>query len=249
MSSTETGFYHAILIGAITLLFFVSLFAVTILGYHKRKLALYKNRTHLEINSLEKERARIAGDLHDDLGASLSAIKLKLQCLKLESEKDNSFISDAGRYIDEAMLKLKRIAFNMLPTVLERRGLQQALAELLNIVSQSIPVNVRFQYNCPAIANETAIHMYRIVQEALNNMVKHSAAHTVAVSVKQLNGTITLRVTDNGQGFDKNKVVSTTGGRGLQNIIARADILNAKMFLTTMPGKGVDYLFKIPYDL
>jgi two-component system, NarL family, sensor kinase len=124
----EENFYDAILVGAMVLASFVIAFVMIVVHYQKRKIALHKTRVRSEINALEKERARIAGDLHDDLGASLSAIKLRLQCLSFDNEKEKAIIAASENYIDEAMLKLRRISFNMMPQVLERRGLYQASA-------------------------------------------------------------------------------------------------------------------------
>jgi signal transduction histidine kinase len=224
-------------------------FVVVILYYQKRKLALRKTMVRSEINALEKERARIAGDLHDDLGASLSAIKIKLQCLRCVDEKEKLLVHQSENYIDEAMQKLKRISFNMMPQVLERKGLQQALHELIDSTQQTFGFNISFRYACPELNNEETVHIYRIVQEVLTNMVKHSAADSVSVEVKTGRRKIILQIQDNGKGFNKNMVIKNTAGQGLQNILARADVLNAKMYLTTAPGRGVNYLIQIPYSI
>lgn len=248
MYPEETGFYHAILTGALVLVAFVTSFVIIILYYQKRKFSLHKTRVRSEINALEKERARIAGDLHDDLGASLSAIKLKLQCLEMHNEKEMRVVADSESYIDEAMIKLKRISFNLMPRVLERKGLRQALGELIGMIEQTIQIKIRFRYNCPALNKEQTIHIYRIVQEVLNNIVKHAEATTATVELRKIKNKISLQITDNGTGFDKDDVIKTAGGQGLQNIMARADVLGAKMFLHTTPGQGVDYLFQIPLN-
>ncbi|MBV9964040.1 MAG: sensor histidine kinase [Parafilimonas sp.] len=203
-----------------------------------------------EINALEKERARIANDLHDDLGASLSAIKLKLQCLNLPDEKEHSLIVDSEAYIDEAMLKLKRISFNLMPRVLQRKGLKQALCELIDTIEQSMHIKISFRYNCHQLNDEQTIHIYRIAQEILNNIVKHSCASVASVELKERKNKLVLNIKDNGTGFKKDDAVKAGMGQGLQNIQARADVLSARMFLSTSIGGGTDYSFQIPllYD-
>ena len=249
MYPAETSLYHAVLAGALVLFFMVIGFLITILVYQKRKFALHKTMVRSEINALEKERARIAGDLHDDLGASLSAIKLKLQCLVLANEKEKQIVHTSENYIDEAMLKLKRISFNLMPRVLERKGLEQALHELVDVTEQTIAITINFRYACPPVSAEKTVHIYRIIQEALNNMVKHSGATVATVELQQVKTKISLRITDNGKGFDKNTINKATAGQGLQNMLARAGLLNAKMFVTAAPGHGVEYLIQIPPDI
>jgi signal transduction histidine kinase len=224
-------------------------FVLMILYYQAKKLALRKTMVRSEINALEKERARIANDLHDDLGASLSAIKIKLQCLRSLDEKEKQLVCQSENYIDEAMQKLKRISFNMMPGVLERKGLQQALHELIDTTQQSFGIDIGFTYACPPLNSQETVHIYRIVQEVLTNMVKHSGAAAASVELKTGRKKISLHIQDNGRGFSKNAVMKNTAGQGLQNILARADVLNAKMYLTTAPGAGVNYLIQIPYSI
>jgi two-component system NarL family sensor kinase len=246
MYPTETSLYHAILTGAFVLVILVVIFVITILYYQKRKLALHKTMIRSEMNALEKERARIAGDLHDDLGTSLSAIKLKLQCLNVDDEKEKLLVCQSENYIDEAMMKLKRISFNMMPRVLERKGLKQALHEFIDTIQQTAAITINFRYACPELGSEETVHIYRIIQEVLTNMVKHSGAATALVELKTGKGKIIVHMADNGKGFNKSAVIKNTAGQGLQNILARADVLNAKIYLTTTPGCGVNYLIQIP---
>jgi signal transduction histidine kinase len=84
------------------------------------------------------------------------------------------------------------------------------------------------------------------VQEVLNNTVKHSGATAASVELKTVRRKIILHITDNGKGFNKNSTIKNTAGQGLQNIVARADILNAKVHLDAAPGCGVNYLVQIP---
>jgi len=249
MYPQETTLYHAILTAVMVLAVIILTFVVTVIYYQKRKLAFHKTNIRAEINALEKERARIAGDLHDDLGASLSAIKLKLQCLSINDEKERKLIGQSEDYIDEAMLKLKHISFNMMPQVLERKGLEEALREFISTIEQTIAVKISFRYSCPVLSNEKTIHIYRIVQEILNNIIKHAGASSATVELKKTKKKIWVHIADNGKGFNKNSAVKDSKGQGLRNIMARADLLNAKIFLTTAIGRGVDYLIQIPENI
>lgn len=248
MYPAETRLYYAILTGTFVLLSLVALLVITILYYHKRKRALRKATVLAELNTLEKERARIAADLHDDLGTSLAAIKMKLQGLQVTGENDKEVVHQSENYIDEAVLKLKRVSFNMMPLVLERKGLKQALEELVNTMQDATGMQIAFSYDCRALPKEETVHIYRIVQEALTNIIKHSGAARASVELNTVKNRLHIIITDNGKGFNK-KNVTTMTGRGLQNIWARADVLNARLYLSTEKDRGVTWHLQIPYDI
>jgi len=96
------------------------------------------------------------------------------------------------------------------------------------------------------VNEEKRIHIYRIVQELINNIIKHSRANVVELSLKIVENRVQLRVKDDGVGFDRNVILKENKGDGLQNIIARAELLNAKVYLSTKRGHGVNYLIEIP---
>ena len=232
--------------GVSVLAVLVIFFIVTIIRYQRRKVAFDEEKIKAEFNYLDKERERIAFDLHDDLGASLSAIKLRLQCLKNVDAESASIIKFSEFHIDQVMRKLRRISFNMMPGVLQRRGLNEALKELIDLMTDSINITVNYQCDVETFNHGTAIHIYRIVQEILNNIVKHSKATLVSFTIAKIKNNIELRIKDNGIGFDKNLMIKECGGLGLHNIAARADLLKANIYLSAMRGKGVDYFIEIP---
>lgn len=245
MYPNESRIYAAILTGAVVLVTYMVLAVITIYRYHRKKISFQRERIRAEINSLENERKRIATDLHDDFGASLSAIKLRLQCLGPDNKKNIVLGQDCEFYIDEAMRKLKRISFNIMPQILHRSGLKEALIELIDMLNPgSIKINFKCDVNPANI--ERRVHIYRIVQEAMNNIIRHSKASLVNLSIERIKNKIQLHIEDNGIGFDKGLILKNKKGEGLQNIRARAELLNAKIRLITRPGVGVNYLIKIP---
>ncbi|MFT4155163.1 sensor histidine kinase [Parafilimonas sp.] len=245
MYPNESKIYTAILIGALVLVAFMVLAVVTIYRYHRKKISFQRERIRAEINSLEEERKRIATDLHDDFGASLSAIKLRLQCFGPDNIKNIALGQGCEFYIDEAMRKLKRISFNMMPQILHRNGLKEALTELIDMLN---PGNITINFTCEVNPGdiEKRVHIYRIIQEIINNTVRHSNASSVTLSIEKIKNKILLHIEDNGIGFDKNLILGNKKGEGLQNIRARAELLNAKVHLKAIPGMGVNYIIKIP---
>lgn len=246
MYPDERGIYFTVLAGLFVLLCLFIFFAISIIRYQRNKVAIHRDKLTGQYNYLDKERKRIAADLHDDLGGSLSTLKLQLQLLKNLAADNALIIETAEEQIDRMMEKLRHISFNMMPGVLHRQGLNEALQELTSLVSDSARIRIHYTNNVSLIEKDKAIHIYYIVQEILNNIVKHSKAKTVSITMDTIKNKIRLTVKDNGVGFNKNEVLKNNTGMGLHNISARADLLKAKTYLTTGKDKGVDYLIEIP---
>lgn len=246
MHSPETGIYNALLTGMAVLAVMLAFFLVTIIRFQRKKTHLYHNRLLAEIATIEKERLRIARDLHDDLGSALAAIKLKLHCLEPERQENMAIAEQSGAFVDEAMQRLRCISFNIMPQVLQRNGLKPALDELFKTIQASAGIKVNASYDIPLPVSSRNIHIYRIIQEIITNSLKHANASLITFIMERHQGCLLLHITDNGAGFNYRAVLKQGRGQGLQNIIARAGLLDAHIFLTARPGKGVDYQVKIP---
>ncbi len=249
MHSTETRIYTAVLISFFILALVIIYFLVTIIRYQRKRAAVYSERLHTEIKSIENERLRIAQDLHDDIGSALSAIKFKLNAFVPGLQENAVLVQQCEKYLGETVKKLKDIVLGITPHVLQRGGLPAALHELLHRSFSADNIQVSCCCNIVWHNKESDIHIYRIVQEIIANIVKHAKATHVGVDLKmQDNNNISLHIQDNGVGFSKRAVLKNNTGQGLQNIISRVDMLNAKMYLTANPGKGAAYLIKIPVN-
>lgn len=247
MYSYENKIYIALVGGIIVLLVLVIFFVVTILRYHRRKVAFNLEKLKADFDQLDQERERIAADLHDDLGSVLSAVKLHLQRVEPRDEKSNAILRFSEDQLDKSVNTLRRIAFNMMPGVLHRKGLEEALTELINLMTDASSIAVKVQYEADdGISHANAIHIYRIAQEMMHNIVKHSKASRVSFSILKNKNRVELRIADNGIGFDKKLFINNSPGLGMRNIKARAEVLNAKISLVTMPGKGTNFLINIP---
>ncbi|HEX5149980.1 MAG TPA: sensor histidine kinase [Parafilimonas sp.] len=246
MHSNETRIFFAVLTGVIVIIILIAFFISSAIRYQKQKIKLRLAQLSLEISALEKERIRIASDLHDDLGSSLSAIKLQLRHLKSDDAKALKTVEDSRRYIDEAIQKLRHISFSMMPQVLQRNGLPDAIKELAETIEYTSGISVKCECNVDPVDKEKRVHIYRIVQEIMNNIIKHSQATIVEISLKKYKNLILLRLSDNGIGFDKKAVLQNGSGQGLQNIVSRVELLKAKIYSSPEPGKGVEYFIEIP---
>jgi two-component system NarL family sensor kinase len=232
----------------------VALLLIGLLAYRnysqKRKLQqqqiaeLEKEKLLLATQSIlkgqEEERSRMAKDLHDGLGGMLSGVKLQLGAMKgnliLSEEHARVFNSALGK-LDESISEMRRVAHNMMPEALMKLGLQQALQDYCDGLSegQVFKINSEFHGLEQRIEPTTEVVVYRIVQELLNNAVKHSGATVILAQVMRQDDHLTITVEDNGKGFDKEAVLQ---GAGLKNIRSRVEYLKGHADIQSVPGKG-----------
>jgi signal transduction histidine kinase len=139
--------------------------------------------------------------------------------------------------LDESISEMRRVAHNLMPEALMKLGLQQALQDYCEGLSEGQPfvINSQFHGLEKRMDAATEVVVYRIVQELLNNAVKHSGASTILAQVMRQENNLTITVEDDGKGFDKEAVVQ---GAGLKNIRSRVDYLKGQLDIQTKDGKG-----------
>lgn len=252
-----------ILLLMLLLLWFISVRNRRRLGVQKelllqQELKNLKQREQISVfNAMlqgqEKERSRIARDLHDGLGGMLASVKLKLSAVADGQRKLTVNDTDMELYtiinqLDQSVNELRRVARNMMPESLLYMGLEAALRDLCKAMEHGA-VSIEFQasglranYEQPFL-----ISVYRIVQELLTNAVKHSAAGKVWVQCSEHDGHVYLSVEDNGKGFLFEEAVQAARGIGLANIKNRVELLNGQLEVDAAPGKGAS--FHIDFDL
>ena len=244
----------------IVLVYFIGTFGMIILSgaiflffttYQKRLL-----KKELEINriksrqqeelientvlSQEKERKRIAQDLHDEVGAMLSVVKLNISRFerKSESQVSKELATETRSYLDEVILQVRRISRALLPPSLERLGLVAAVNELVNWVNKSdqIEVVVWVGGEPSRFDSKKEMAVFRVVQELLNNAIKHAQASQILIKIRFSQKGLGVSVSDNGVGFDMNN--EKKAGLGLKNLESRTQILHAGIRMRSQPGKG-----------
>ena len=193
------------------------------------------------ISAQEKERKRIAQDLHDEVGAMLSVVKLNVGRIEKKSEEPvaKELAAETKTYLDEVITQVRRISRSLLPPSLEKLGLYFALEELANWVNKSEQLKIicwksgdQFRFE-----SKKELAVFRIVQELLNNAIKHANANTIQINVRfSPNKNLMISVSDNGKGFDLKEKMNA--GLGLKNLESRSQIMDAKFKLKSTPGKG-----------
>ncbi|MDR2205015.1 MAG: sensor histidine kinase [Flavobacteriaceae bacterium] len=199
----------------------------------------------------EEERSRIAKDLHDGLGGMLSGIKFSFQNMKqnLILTPDNARAFERGiDMLDSSIREMRRVAHNMMPEVLVNYGLDAALKEFCTEIDRSGAIEINYQsigMEHAEIEKDTALTVYRIVQELVNNTLKHAAAKNILVQTHLHERLLSITVEDNGKGFDT-AVLEQSNGIGWSNIKNRTDFLKGKIDLHSQIGKGTSVLIEIP---
>lgn len=198
----------------------------------------------------EQERTRLAKDLHDGLGGMLSGIKYSFINMKenLIMTPDNQQAFERSLdMLDSSMKEMRRVAHNMMPEALVRFGLNSALTDFCNDISQSSGLKVNYQsfgMEGVSIDQTVSITIYRIVQELLNNTMKHSGANNAIVQLTKSDGQLSVTVEDNGKGFDT-KILTESKGIGWINIQNRVDFLKGKLNVTSKVGEGTSVLIEL----
>ena len=246
MDEKEASLYTAILIVCIVLGTIITYFIISIVKQHRRTIQLYRQNMQTEITTLEKERARMAADLHDEVGPVLSSIKLRIGSLDVEDKGDQEEIEKTSLQIDNLIRRMREISFDLMPTSLIRKGLPQALDEFIDNFRRKENLRIRFEYEDVKLSQQQSINLYRIVQEVVHNTVKHSRASELDISLRQERNKVVLITRDNGIGFSFTGKMREAGGHGLHNLQNRTEMMEGKLQVETGKGKGTTFIFEIP---
>lgn len=210
----------------------------------EKKLAT-EHRFKAIIDSQEKERKQISTELHDNVGQVLASCKLLLNALPNEM-KDNLLIKKCSDNINNTILEIRNISHRIGQDILVRTGLAQAIKSLADDINQTGFMKVKTIFsikNEKMMQQDLQLTVFRIVQEQLHNILKHSAAKNASIAVSIKNKKLNVAVTDDGKGFQVNKVKK---GLGLQNIYDRAELYRGKANIISSKGKGTSLIVEIP---
>ncbi|UYQ95717.1 histidine kinase [Chitinophaga horti] len=207
--------------------------------------------TEAVLKGEEQERTRLAKDLHDGLGGMLSGIKYSFQHMKgnlVMTPENLQAFERSMDMLDSSIKEMRRVAHNMMPEALVNYGLGAALNDFCNDISQSGAIQVSHQFiglDKEKISDTTAITVFRIVQELLNNVLKHASAKTVMLQVAKNDNTLSVTVEDDGKGFDT-ATLDRSGGIGWSNIRNRVEFLRGTVDIQSVPNSGTSVLIEIP---
>jgi signal transduction histidine kinase len=200
------------------------------------------------VHAQEEERRKIAADIHDDSIQAMTAVSLRLQQLRrlVTTDDQQQLIARLDEAVCESITRLRRLLFDLRPPMLDRTGLGPAVRELLERLRSDMEIEYELEdRNGAEPSGEVGIELYRIAQEALANVRKHSGAKRVEVSLQRVESGIHVRVADDGVGFD----VSADGRPGHLGLVAmreRATIGGGWFTVDSTPGHGTLVDFWLP---
>lgn len=197
------------------------------------------------IEAQEVERKRVATDLHDGIGSLLSAVRLYLKQLspKKDAAKNEELLGEATFMVDTAIDQARSISHDLLPTTLDRFGVLVALEELCHRMQKIRAIQVDLSYPDTEIklSKTQDLALYRIVQELINNTLKHARADQIQIKFTSLPDRIQMNYLDNGQGFILDDKQTARLGLGLKSIKSRVQLIEGNMQMHSEPGMGFHF--------
>lgn len=213
-------------------------------NFNEREVKMARERAAALMEGQEYERQRITQELHDGVGQLLTAIRIRIEIL----DGNQSLKQDLKEQINETIAEIKRISYNVMPHALVDYGLEAALKGLCDNVKKysSIIIDFRYIKEIEQKLNfEISIAVFRIVQEGLNNIIKHAQASQVNLHVLEKEDSIYIILEDNGIGFVESEIIH---GSGLRNMKERARLLNGTTDIHSTSGEGTTLEITIPIN-
>lgn len=205
------------------------------------------------ITTQEEERKRIARELHDEVGQSITSLMIGFRVLETQDpEKMRQGIAELKRLSAETLDEVRHLALELRPSSIDDLGLIAALKQYIREYSEKFGVNAEFQasgFEGKRLRPEVEIALYRIIQEALTNVTKHSGAKKVSVLMGIRNSSIVAIVEDNGKGFDVRSVLAsktTERKLGLYGMQERASLIGGVLTIESAPGAGTTVFIEVP---
>lgn len=247
----------------IALIFSISVFALLLLsaiGYFlylrqkQKNQEIVKKQVHEKqllatiINTEDKERKRFASDLHDGLGPLLSSIKLYLSGLKnIKKSQRDEMIDYSNELIDESIKSVRIISNNILPVELTEKGLIPSIISFRNKIQHSTNIDIKIEdkTNKQKLELSNELILYRVIQELINNSIKHSEADKINIVFNSTEKEFLINYKDNGKGFDIEKQLNEAQGIGLKNIYERIGSLQGNLDFTSAEETGTIVKIKI----
>lgn len=218
----------------------------------KRKKQEYIKRL---INLQEKNWKEVSFDLHDNIGQNLLVINNDI--LKMAKNKDTvdlqkSELEKISSMVTESIEEIRRVSSGIFPHQIRKIGLRKAIESMINRVLGEYEIDVKIDIcEIDRILNtEAELNLFRVIQEAVNNIIKHSKAENVTITISRTGTNLVTEINDDGKGFDYNKIVKTNlTGFGMFNMSERAKLIGGKLTVDSKPGMGTKIKIVLPLNL
>lgn len=249
MDPQQTKIYTAVIIACIIVGIIITFFVISLVQHQRRYIRVSRKNILAELSVLEKDRMRVAADLHDELSPILTAVKFQVDSIETINAEDKQTLVTTKEQLDNLASRLREISKDLMPASLTRKGLVPALEEYFRLTGKAHGIRIAFTHNITTeLPEDKRINCYRIIQEITHNTVKHAKANTLLVQLTEKNNVLHVHCEDNGTGFHYDKTVQEESGLGLRNIRSRADIISENFNVVSIIGKGTQYNFDIPLN-
>ncbi|MEQ9439185.1 MAG: histidine kinase [Cyclobacteriaceae bacterium] len=220
----------------------------------KQKIHEQRMRSVLVLQAQEEERKRIAMDLHDNIGQSLTALKYNVEALATYASKGRirQQLDNIGKLLRETIVRVRQTSFHLMPSILSDYGLAPVLRNFAQEMSRITGKDIHFvNHNNfeQRLEEHIEMNLYRIVQESINNSLKYAQATQISISLRHSSTTLWVSITDNGVGFEPNrqaKLPAFPSGRGIGNMEERAKYLQGSFTIDSTLGEGTRILIQVP---
>lgn len=214
---------------------------------HNEKLNRQQLIMKQVIQAQERERTIIGGELHDNICQILTTIKIYLSLVIKNNERGKEFLPKSMDFLDMAILEIRNLSHTLSSPTLGKKSLVVSINDLVTDIGTHSGMNMHFNHssNVDEISIEQKLAIFRIVQEQVNNILKHAAASEVFITLEKENAAAKLSIKDNGKGFDPNE---NSKGIGLNNIEARVKAFSGTFNIITAPGQGCSIEVTFPAE-
>lgn len=254
MSDTGVGIWWVFLAGVLALVVVLVGFVVALVISQRRVIRVEREHARLLLEAQEAERAWVAREVHDDALQRVLVVRAELELLEADTAgspraADVRRLGALKAELDDLSFLLRRVAHRLHPSMLEKAGLVAGLQGLVEEVGRSVALEVRLEVpDAPVVLGlETALALYRIAQEALRNVARHSGAQQAVLALTTQPGWVVLRIADRGCGFETG-VANRPRGLGLVAMQERAALAGGRFAVTSEPGRGtrIEAAFPLP---
>jgi two-component system, NarL family, sensor histidine kinase DegS len=220
----------------------------------EKKINQQKFRSVLILEGQEEERKRLAMDIHDGIGQMLTSLKFQIESINLEKDGEaERKLMDIRQLCNQVIKEVRRVTFNLKPTVLGDYGIQAALNVFIREIGKLTDTEMTYHVigdMSSRLPQQVENNMFRIVQEAINNALKYSEAKKIEVIFEQRDTEIIVTIKDNGKGFDEKLVqtrsINIDSGRGFFNMYERSEYINATLEIRSSLGSGTTVSLVVP---
>jgi len=213
------------------------------------ELHLHQLMLRTVVQTQEKERERFARDIHDDLGQQLSALKFNLSALRsyIPNEQARELLIESENILIDALASVRSICFDLMPKSLEKNGLIETIRELIRTMEamNHVTIDLLVEDDFPVLTDAINVALYRIIQEFINNSIRHGKSFNIKIVFKKLQNFVLMYLSDDGKGFDMSDA-SRKKGNGLENIESRAKAYNGIANFSSKPGLGTSCEIRMP---